>query len=108
MASGWKNARQLAFMANAFKAIRIATEDGDIKKGVLPVGQVTGLMRDIPSVAEAIERTVREAEEIAIESRTEWPVGRLRNLLADAPKAKRLLEKHRRKIGIQEEATISE
>ncbi len=67
MASGWKNARQLAFMANAFKAIRIATEDGDIKKGVLPVGQVTGLMRDIPSVAEVIERTVREAESIAVE-----------------------------------------
>ena len=66
MASGWKNARQLAFMANAFKAIRIATEDGDIKKGVLPVGQATGLMRDIPTVAEAIERTVREAEEIVI------------------------------------------
>jgi NAD(P)H-dependent flavin oxidoreductase YrpB (nitropropane dioxygenase family) len=67
MASGWKNARQLAFMANAFKAIRIATEDGDIKKGVLPVGQVTGLMRDIPSVAEVIERTVREAESIAVD-----------------------------------------
>ena len=66
MASGWKNARQLAFMANAFKAIRIATEDGDIRKGVLPVGQVTGLMRDIPTVAQAIERTVKEAEEISL------------------------------------------
>jgi len=66
MASGWKNARQLAFMANAFKAIRTATEDGDIKKGVLPVGQSTGLMRDIPTVAEVIERTVKEAEEISM------------------------------------------
>jgi enoyl-[acyl-carrier protein] reductase II len=65
LASGWKSARQLAFMANAFRAIRIATEDGDIEKGVLPVGQVTGLLNDIPTVAEAIERTVREAEEIA-------------------------------------------
>jgi enoyl-[acyl-carrier protein] reductase II len=42
LASGWKNARQLAFMANAFKAIRVATEDGDITTGVLPVGQATG------------------------------------------------------------------
>jgi len=66
MASGWKNARQLAFMANAFKAIRIATEDGDIKKGVLPVGQATGLMRDIPTVSEVIERTVKEAEDISL------------------------------------------
>jgi NAD(P)H-dependent flavin oxidoreductase YrpB (nitropropane dioxygenase family) len=64
MASGWKNAKQLAFMANAFKSIRIATEDGDLTRGVLPVGQATGLLRDIPTVQEAIERTVREAEEI--------------------------------------------
>ncbi|HON62303.1 MAG TPA: nitronate monooxygenase [Deltaproteobacteria bacterium] len=65
LASGWKNAMQLAYMANAFKAIRIATEDGDMTKGVLPVGQVTGLITDIPTVAEVIERTVREAEEVA-------------------------------------------
>jgi enoyl-[acyl-carrier protein] reductase II len=67
LASGWGNAKQLAFMANAFKAIRIATENGDLAQGVLPVGQVTGLLKDIPTVAEAIERTVKEAEEIAAE-----------------------------------------
>ena len=61
MASGWKNAKQLAFMANAFKAIRIATENGDNEKGVLTVGQVTGLVRDIPTVAELMERMVAEA-----------------------------------------------
>jgi enoyl-[acyl-carrier protein] reductase II len=65
MASGWKNAKQLAFMANAFKAIRVATESGDLKSGVLPVGQCTGLIKDNPTVAEVIERTVREAEEVA-------------------------------------------
>jgi NAD(P)H-dependent flavin oxidoreductase YrpB (nitropropane dioxygenase family) len=48
-------------MANAFKAIRIATENGDNEKGVLTVGQVTGLVRDIPSVAELMERIVAEA-----------------------------------------------
>ena len=88
MASGWKNARQLAFMANAFKAIRIATEDGDIQKGVLPVGQATGLMRDIPTVAEAIERTVKEAEEIAM-NLAKMANGSVEFLAADAPKAKR-------------------
>lgn len=62
--SGWKNARDLAYMANAFKQIRLATENGDTVKGVLPVGQVTGLMHDIPTVREVIDRTVREAEEV--------------------------------------------
>ena len=87
MASGWKNARQLAFMANAFKAIRIATEDGDINKGVLPVGQATGLMRDIPSVAEAIERTVKEAEEIAMKL-AEMANGSVKFFSADTSKPK--------------------
>lgn len=64
LASGWENAKQLAHMANAFKLIRIATEDGDTVNGVLPVGQVTSLLHDIPTVQEVVERTVREAEEI--------------------------------------------
>ncbi|MGD0020945.1 MAG: nitronate monooxygenase [Smithellaceae bacterium] len=60
--SGWKNTRQLAFMANGFKAIKIATEKGDMKKGVLPVGQVTGLIHDEPTVAELMERIVAQAK----------------------------------------------
>jgi enoyl-[acyl-carrier protein] reductase II len=63
MMSGWKNSRQLAFMANAFKAIRIATENGDIEQGVLPVGQVTGLLHDEPTVAELMERMVAQAKQ---------------------------------------------
>ena len=51
-------------MANAFKQIRVATEYGDLEKGVLPVGQVQGLIHDIPTVQEVIERTVAEAEEV--------------------------------------------
>jgi enoyl-[acyl-carrier protein] reductase II len=64
LASGWENARQLAFMANAFESLRIATEEGDVEKGVLPAGQVTGIIHDIPTVKEVIERTVKEAEEV--------------------------------------------
>ncbi len=64
MASGWKNAKQLAFMANAFKAIRLATEDGDNEQGVLPVGQVQGLLKDEPTVAELFERVIAEAKQI--------------------------------------------
>lgn len=63
LASGWKNALQLAFMANAFESFRKATEDGDLK-GVLPVGQVTGLLRDEPTVGELVNRIVAEAEAV--------------------------------------------
>ena len=65
MASGMKNALQLAFMANAFKAIKEATEDGDTKTGVLPVGQDTGMIKDLPTVAELMDRMVKEAEEVS-------------------------------------------
>lgn len=61
--SGYKNARQLAYMANAFKAIRVATEDGDSKTGVLPVGQSQGLIHDAPTIAELFERIVKEAKD---------------------------------------------
>jgi enoyl-[acyl-carrier protein] reductase II len=57
--SGYGNARQLAYMANAFKAIRVATENGDSQTGVLPVGQVQGLIHDQPTVAELFERIVK-------------------------------------------------
>jgi len=62
LASGYSNARQLAFMANAFNAIKVATEAGDAKTGVLPVGQVQGLIHDQPTVAELFERIVKEAK----------------------------------------------
>lgn len=64
IASGWKSARQLAYMASGFEAFRLATEDGDIEKGILPVGQVTGLLHDEPTVKEVIERIVAEAKQV--------------------------------------------
>ncbi|MDD1721792.1 MAG: nitronate monooxygenase [Euryarchaeota archaeon] len=64
MVKGWKNAKQLAFLANAYKAFRIAIEEGDLKGGVLPIGQVTGLINDEPTVDELIERIVADAKDI--------------------------------------------
>jgi len=61
LASGWRNAMQLAFLANAFKAFRIATTRGDLRRGVLPLGQAAGLMTDTPSVASVMSRIVTEA-----------------------------------------------
>ncbi|MDD5712115.1 MAG: nitronate monooxygenase [Smithellaceae bacterium] len=65
MASGWKNARQLAYFANAYKSILIATEKGDTENGILPVGQAMGIVHDEPTVAELIERIVKEAAEVS-------------------------------------------
>ncbi|MEI7671854.1 MAG: nitronate monooxygenase, partial [Deltaproteobacteria bacterium] len=64
LASGWKSARQLAFLANAFKAFRVATEEGDSERGLLPVGQSTGLIHDEPTVKEVIDRIVAEAVQV--------------------------------------------
>ena len=64
LASGWKNAIQMAYLANAFKMFRLAIEDGDLETGVLPAGQVTGLIHDEPTVKELLERIVAEARQI--------------------------------------------
>ncbi len=61
--SGFKNAVMMAYLANAFKAISLATEQGDMNRGVLTVGQSTGLLHDIPTVAELFERVEKEALE---------------------------------------------
>jgi enoyl-[acyl-carrier protein] reductase II len=61
LASGWRNTRQLAHLATAFQAFRRATEEGDRNRGVLPLGQVAGLVRDLPAVREVVERIVAEA-----------------------------------------------
>ncbi|HOD27770.1 MAG TPA: nitronate monooxygenase [Syntrophales bacterium] len=64
MLSGWKTARQLAYFANAGKAFQLATENGDTVRGILPVGQVMGLLHDEPTVAELMARIVAEAEAV--------------------------------------------
>jgi enoyl-[acyl-carrier protein] reductase II len=42
----------------------LATEKGDLEKGLLPVGQVQGLIRDEPTVAEVMERIIVEAKAV--------------------------------------------
>jgi enoyl-[acyl-carrier protein] reductase II len=55
--------KQLAHMAMAFDSFQKATEQGDMETGVLPVGQVMGLLKDEPTVAQLMERMVQEAIE---------------------------------------------
>jgi len=62
MMQGPETMIKLSHMAAAFKKIQLATE-GDLKKGVHLTGQVQGLINDIPTVAEVIERTIKEAKE---------------------------------------------
>ncbi len=53
----------LAHMATAFGKIQAATEQGDWdKKGVELIGQCCGLIHDMPTVKETIERIVKEAQ----------------------------------------------
>jgi NAD(P)H-dependent flavin oxidoreductase YrpB (nitropropane dioxygenase family) len=50
----------LAHMAQAYVSIKKATEEGDLEKGVYVSGQVQGIIHDIPTVAEVINRTIDE------------------------------------------------
>jgi len=66
LASGYKNSRQMAYLANGFNRMRTATEEGDVEQGVLPAGQVQGLIHDEPAVSELLERMIREAKEVQV------------------------------------------
>ena len=37
---------------------------GDVDKGILPVGQAVGRIKDVPTVAELMERIVKQATEV--------------------------------------------
>ncbi|HNV46970.1 MAG TPA: nitronate monooxygenase [Spirochaetota bacterium] len=64
MLQGPKLMMQLAHFATAFEKIQDATEFGDLKKGVALIGQVQGLIHDIPTVKQVIDTTIAEAKEI--------------------------------------------
>jgi NAD(P)H-dependent flavin oxidoreductase YrpB (nitropropane dioxygenase family) len=54
---------QLAMAANAPMMTKAALVDGRTDVGVLPTGQAAGVMGDLPTVAEIIDRIMREADE---------------------------------------------
>jgi enoyl-[acyl-carrier protein] reductase II len=58
--SGPENAFRMARMAIGFEAFEKGMIDGDLERGVLPLGQVAGLIHDAPPVAEIIRRVVGE------------------------------------------------
>ena len=54
---------QMAMAANAPMLTRATMVDGDIDAGVLPTGQCVGVVDDLPTCAELIDRIVAEAVE---------------------------------------------
>ena len=54
---------QVLMAANTPMLLRAAMVEGDTAKGVMASGQVVGLIDDIPSVGELIERIVQDAEQ---------------------------------------------
>ena len=68
LGTGLKSAMLMAHLAVGFKGYRLAIENGDNDEGILPIGQVTGLIHDIPTVAALIERIVEEARVVCDKS----------------------------------------
>jgi len=54
---------QVLLAANAPMLTRAALVEGRLDAGILPTGQAAGVIEDLPTVAELIERIMREAEE---------------------------------------------
>ena len=55
---------QMAMAANAPMLIKAALVDGRPEVGVLPTGQVVGVVDELPTVAELVDRIVAEAEAV--------------------------------------------
>lgn len=54
---------QLAMAANAPMLTKASMVDGRVEAGILPTGQVTGVIDEIPTVAELIARIMAEAQQ---------------------------------------------
>ncbi len=60
--SGVNNSIRMARMAIGFDAFKAATMDGDNTEGVLPIGQVAGIMHDTLPVKDIIKKMVADAK----------------------------------------------
>ena len=59
--AGERSAAQMALAANTPMLLRAGLVEGDTSAGVLASGQVVGLLEDLPTCAELIERVVAQA-----------------------------------------------
>lgn len=65
MFMGAKRAMQMTRMAIGFEAFQVGTMNGDNEKGVLPLGQITGIIKETLTVKQVLDRTVSEAKKVA-------------------------------------------
>jgi NAD(P)H-dependent flavin oxidoreductase YrpB (nitropropane dioxygenase family) len=54
---------QLAMAANAPMLTKASMVDGKVEAGILPTGQIAGVIDEIPTVAELLRRIMAEAEQ---------------------------------------------
>jgi NAD(P)H-dependent flavin oxidoreductase YrpB (nitropropane dioxygenase family) len=54
---------QLAMAANAPMLTKASMVDGRVEAGILPTGQIAGVIDEIPTVAELLQRIIAEAEQ---------------------------------------------
>jgi NAD(P)H-dependent flavin oxidoreductase YrpB (nitropropane dioxygenase family) len=59
----WSKMYQLSLFGSATQKLIAATVDGDLEHGVQFVGQSQGLIEDIPTVQELVDRCIAEAHE---------------------------------------------
>lgn len=59
--NGFMQTLKLAYFGAATGEIRRAIQDGDHERGIQLIGQVQGLLHDVPTVAEIMQRTLDEA-----------------------------------------------
>jgi NAD(P)H-dependent flavin oxidoreductase YrpB (nitropropane dioxygenase family) len=59
-----RGVQDLARQALSLKGLKAAIDQGDLETGVLPMSQAIGLIKDMPTCKEVIERTVAEAQEL--------------------------------------------
>jgi enoyl-[acyl-carrier protein] reductase II len=58
-----RGVQDLARQALGLRGLKVAIDNGDLEDGVLPMSQAIGLINDLPTSKEVIERTIAEAEE---------------------------------------------
>jgi NAD(P)H-dependent flavin oxidoreductase YrpB (nitropropane dioxygenase family) len=68
------------------KVGRNLLETGDIENGLLTAGEVIGLIHDIPTVKELVDRIIKEAEEVASHINAKGTFKPLRKPVEAAPK----------------------
>jgi NAD(P)H-dependent flavin oxidoreductase YrpB (nitropropane dioxygenase family) len=59
-----RGVHNLARQALSISGLKVAIDNGDLETGVLPMSQAIGLIKDVPTCKEVIERTVSEAQEL--------------------------------------------